>query len=109
MVLPGEENPEEGDAPWFNLGQLQAAAFSLVGLVLVATGLPAIVNSVGELIMYNRQAAGFPDTQFLVTQQLRILAQSIKLILGLVLFLGGKALANPDPNPASRPSGSPWQ
>lgn len=71
---------------------LQAAALSVVGVLVVALALPRLLNAVGYLAsVYARTP---PPEQTPWTSWTHLLAGVVQLGLGIGLFFGGRGLAN---------------
>jgi len=86
--------PDEDTAPGTkaSVGGLQAVAFSVVGVLVVAMALPRLLNAVGFLA--NVYARTPPPERIPWTPWTGLLAGVVQLGLGVGLFFGGRGLAN---------------
>jgi hypothetical protein len=83
---------EEEKTTSFTFQDIQVLAFSIIGVWLLSSAIPAFIRPIVQIILYStsqRSVSVFRDS-YMISQ---IVAAVLKLALGIYLFSGGKGLA----------------
>lgn len=73
--------------------KMQYIAFSVVGLVIVATSIPDIITTSMTLYKVTSPLEGVYNSE-ITTYQIRLLGEVIQSLIGLFLLFGGKGILN---------------
>ncbi|HBZ39583.1 MAG TPA: hypothetical protein DEO59_14320 [Balneola sp.] len=83
---------DEGDFQIDNYQKFSAVIFSSIGLLIVYWSIQSLFNSIGSVIQMNFIYPNNPDMKNFRTLTI-IFGGVIQLIIGILLFIGGKKLS----------------
>ena len=93
LVVRGEKRldrtTEQGKG---TIRDFQAAAFSLVGLLVIIDAVSPLVNNAAHLLLWNEELYGALPRRFNI--QVSLAAAVLQLVLGICLLLGAKGVVN---------------
>ena len=94
MIVPGD--PQSPLGVQASAGDVQAIAFSIVGIYLFVEAVPEVLRSAAQLLYVRYSTAGPPTGLKAVVQNiwLSLDAAALQMLLGLALFVWGRGLVN---------------
>ncbi|OEF96891.1 hypothetical protein BHF71_11290 [Vulcanibacillus modesticaldus] len=90
-ILLNNENAQKRSIPLYSQ-ELQAIAFSVIGLVIIADAIPQIFHVIPNLIRLNEIGSSLATPQLKVETIFSLIEKIVRLIIGLILFFGSKGL-----------------
>ncbi len=90
-MIPRQEDTVETEAKT-NLKELQAIAFSVIGLIILANTIPELFNLIPSIIQMNEIRIDLATDTFKLKVTYAVITNLVKLLIGFALFFGGKGL-----------------
>lgn len=86
-----DKDPPSGD-PQIRVEDIQAAAFSLVGLFILVDAAPKLIQILLNIILFSKLQHAIPSEWVNITTITRIAELVIQLVLGFWLFFGSRGI-----------------